>query len=218
MSYSILDPLTLTTPTVHLYDKMAPNVHVINPDYDTTIVLKDPNTNFASALEKPEPRNADEDTTAHYYVSSQHLQLASPWFKRAMTKETWTESKPKDGHYQVVAHDWDEHVFLTLLNIFHLRTKNVPRVMSLESLAKMGVLVDYYECGEAIEMFTATWIDEVKKIAIPSIYCRNLVLWIWIAWIFDLPNHFQNASAVAIKHGKVAMDTLELPIPASVSS
>lgn len=65
-----------------------------------------------------------------------------------------------------------------LLNIFHLQTKQVPRVINLELLAKVDVLVDYYECGEAIEMFTAMWINEVKKTAIPSVYCRDLVLWI----------------------------------------
>lgn len=105
-----------------------------------------------------------------------------------------------------------------LLNIFHLQTKQVPRVIPVESLAKAGVLIDYYDCGEAIEIFTTMWIDELRNIAIPSVYCRNLALWIWIAWIFDLPKHFEDASAVAIKHGKAAMDNLELPIPASVSS
>ena len=196
---------------------MAPTVHVIDPDYDTVIALKDPSTKFAGEHVIRLPGSGG-GTEVHYQVSSRHLQLASPWFKRAMAKETWSESKLEDGKYQIIAHDWDEQAFLMLLNIFHLRTKQVPRVIPLELLAKVGVLVDYYECGEAIEMFTAMWIDEVKKIATLSIFCRNLVLWIWIAWIFDLPKHFEDVSAVAIKYGKLDMDTLELPIPAFVSS
>jgi hypothetical protein len=196
---------------------MDPTVHVIDPDYDTVIVLKDPSTKFAGE-DIPRLPDSGGGTEIHYQVSSRHLQLASPWFKRAMTEATWSESKRENGKYQIIPRDWDEDAFLMLLNIFHLRTKQVPRAISLEMLARVGVLVDYYECEEAIEMFTAMWIDEVKKTDIPSTYCRDLVLWIWVAWIFDLPKHFEDASAVAIKNGKMAMDTLELPIPASVSS
>ncbi|OSS51431.1 hypothetical protein B5807_03604 [Epicoccum nigrum] len=135
---------------------MAPTVHVIDPDYDTVIVLKDPSTEFGGeyVLRPPGSGGATEN---HYQVSSRHLQLASPWFKRTMAAATWAESKLENGKYQ---------------------TKQVPRVINLELLAKVDVLVDYYECGEAIEMFTAMWINEVKKTAIPSVYCRDLVLWI----------------------------------------
>ena len=212
--YSVLGPLTSTTPTTHLYSVMAPTVHEINPDYDTIIVLRDPGTNFAGAVENPRP----QDTAVHYHVSSQHLQLASPWFKRAMAEDTWSESKLEDGKYRIIAHDWDEQAFLMLLNILHLQTKQVPRIISLELLAKVGVLVDYYEYGEAIEMFTAMWIDKLKRRAIPNSYCRDLVLWIWIAWVFGLAKQFEKASIVAIKNSTKTIDTLGLPIPASVSS
>lgn len=193
---------------------MAPTIHVLDPDYDTVITLKDSSITLAEV----ETCSTSESCEIHYHVSSRHLQLASPWFKRAMAQDTWVESRSEDGKFQIVAHDWDEGTFLLLLNIFHLRNKQVPRVISLETLAKVGVLVDYYECGEAVEMFTAVWIATFKKTDIPSTFCRSVVLWIWIAWIFDLHEHFEYASIVAIKDGKMAMDTLGLPIPASVSS
>ncbi|KAF9693479.1 hypothetical protein EKO04_008405 [Ascochyta lentis] len=238
---------------------MAPIVHVIDPDYDTVLILKNASTKFASWPSEDEPSiaapttpfntyqkkrkalkaykaeltavpsrttdattsvssTAPEEKEVHYHVSSRHLQLASPWFKRAMTKDGWAESKLINGHHQVLAHDWDEQAFRTLLNMLHLRNKQVPRTVSLEMLAKTAVLVDYYECGEAIELFTATWIGYVQETEIPSTYCRDLILWIWVAWVFDLSQQFEDATAAVIKESNEAMETLELPIPNSVSS
>ncbi|KAF3007820.1 hypothetical protein E8E13_010580 [Curvularia kusanoi] len=153
---------------------MAPTIHVLDPDYGTVITLKESSDTLAGV----ETCSTSESCDIHYRVSSRHLQLESPWFKRAMTKDTWVESKPENGKFQIVAHDWDEDTFLLLLNIFHLRNKQVPRVISLETLAKVGVLIDYYEFGEALEMFTAVWIAAFKKTDIPSTFCRSVVLWI----------------------------------------
>jgi hypothetical protein len=157
----------------------------------------------------------------HFRVSSRHLILASPWFKRAMKKEGWSESgrSSEDGLFHVTAEDWDAEAFLILLHIFHLRNRQVPRTVSLEMLAKIGVLVDYYECGETIELFTAMWIDSVKSSnSVPSAYCRDLILWIWTSWVFDIDNYFEQSTAVAIKRSNETFHILHLPIPANIAS
>lgn len=77
---------------------MAPTVHVIDPEYETVIALKDPSTKFAGE-HVLRLSGSGGDTEIHYQVSSRHLQLASPWFKHAMDKETWLESKFEDGKY-----------------------------------------------------------------------------------------------------------------------
>jgi hypothetical protein len=154
-----------------------------------------------------------------YRVSSRHLTLASPWFKRAMTKEGWSESSrnEEDGLFHITADDWDAEAFLIMLNIFHVRNKKVPRTISLEQLAKIAVLVDYYECGEVLEVFTDMWIQFLKvRASVPSTYCRDLVLWIWVSWVFDVSDYFMRATAVAIKQSEKTLSTLDLPIPAKV--
>jgi hypothetical protein len=254
----------ILTPSANISSTMAPTIHVIDPDADTVVILRNACTQFAAwdepvviepdipeipavdpfaglsksqrkKLEKklatemaltqdedpndltPEPQ-LELESEVHYNVSSRHLQLASPWFKRAMAKEGWAEAKLVDGRYQIFAHDWDEEAFLIVLNIFHLRNRKIPRTVSLEMLAKVAVLVDYYDCGEALEWFTSMWIEELNKTVIPFFYCRDLILWIWVAWVFDLPERFTDATRVAIKESKDAMGTLDLPIPPSVSS
>jgi hypothetical protein len=172
--------------------------------------------NTPSPKRKPEKDEMPEIVGIHFHVSSRHLMLASPWFKRAMTKEGWSESNrsDEDGLFHITADDWDAEAFLILLNIIHLRNRKVPRKISLEQLAKIAVLVDYYECGEVLEMFTDMWIESLEASAtIPSVYCRDLVLWIWTSWVFDLSDQFERATAVAIKRTEKTLSTLDLPIP-----
>jgi hypothetical protein len=92
-----------------------------------------------------------EEKEIHYLVSSRHLMLASPWFMRTLKSETSTKAvkDPPDGRYHISARDWDEEAFLILLSIFHIRSRQVPATVSLELLAKIAVLVDYYELAGA---------------------------------------------------------------------
>ena len=162
----------------------------------------------------------EDNECIHYHVSSRHLMLASPWFERALTNEGWSESgrNEEDGRFHIMADDWDADALLIVLNAFHLRNRLMPRTVSLEMLAKIAVLVDYYDCGEAIELWPAMWIKNLKAhAAIPSSYCRDLVLWLWIAWTFDEAIQFQRASAVAIEQSTESLQSLGLPIPARIS-
>jgi hypothetical protein len=165
------------------------------------------------------PGNSNVDNV-QFRVSSRHLMLASPWFNRALKREGWSESArdEEDGLFHITAEDWDADAFLILLNIFHLRNRQVPRAVSLDMIAKIAVLVDYYECEESIELFTAMWIKSLKEnTPVPSVACRNLVLWIWTSWVFDIGDCFKRATAVAIKSSVENFHTLGLPIPSRVS-
>lgn len=166
LSYRVSDTLflyhTTNIPKGSGHGRMAPIVHVLDTDYDPVIVLKNPSTTFAGVTV---PTNAEE---IHYHVSSRHLQLASPWFKRAMSKEAWIESDSENGYYHTFAQDWNEQSFLVLLSIFHLRHKQVRPVVSLDSLAEIAVLVDYYECGATMELLTDMWVSDLKKTASPQ--------------------------------------------------
>ncbi|KAF1922001.1 hypothetical protein BDU57DRAFT_553987 [Ampelomyces quisqualis] len=148
-----------------------------------------------------------EDQGIQYHVSSRHLKLASPWFRRALSEGKWSESgrKTEDGLFHVTATDWDAEAFLMLLNIIHSRHKQVPRILTLEMLAKIAVLIDYYECGETVELYTSMWIDHVTtSVTMPKIYYMK--------------EFFQRATVVAITSSDEALRTLGLPIPSCVSA
>ncbi|CAN9261745.1 unnamed protein product [Alternaria alternata] len=161
-----------------------------------------------------------EEESIHYHVSSRHLMLASPVFKRALNKDGFAESVRNeiDGFFHIQASDWDPEAFLIVLRILHGRNKQVPRKVSLDMLAKIAILEDYYTFGESLDVFTEIWVQELIKVSIPTVYCRDLVLWIWVAWLFDKDQQFKEATTTAIKQSTESLRTLGLPIPAILSA
>jgi hypothetical protein len=162
-----------------------------------------------------------EEDEIRYHVCSGNLMSASPWFNRAMDTVGWSESQrnKEDGYFYVYARDWDEEAFTIILRIFHLQNDMVPEVVSLEMLAKISVIVHYYECASAVRMHFNIWISNLKKSSVmPSTYCRDLVLWICIAKVFSLHEEFRDMTRVAIKHcDEGEIRTMELPIVGPVA-
>jgi len=160
-----------------------------------------------------------EEQSNHYHVSSRHLMLASSTFKRMLAQDGFAESirNESDGLYHIAASDWDPEAFLIVLRIIHGRNKQVPRKVTLEMLAKIAVLEDYYDFGEALDVFTEVWVQSLPKTSIPTTYCRDLVLWVWVAWVFDIEQPFTLATDTVIRESTESLQTLDLPIPTIVS-
>jgi hypothetical protein len=142
--------------------------------------------------------------------------LASPWFMRTLTSETSTEAvkDPSDGRYHISARDWDEEAFLILLSISHVRTRQVPATVSLELLAKIAVLVDYYKLAgaEVMERELSGWIAHLRRDPIPSSYDRDLMLCICVSQVFTMSKEFEMATAVAVRESRGHLQTLDLPV------
>jgi hypothetical protein len=180
---------------------------------------------FPEPAETAEPISEPSESgfeEIHYLVSSRHLMLASPWFMRILTGEAFTEAvkDSSDGRYHIQASEWDEEALRIILDIFHIRTRRIPATVSLELLAKISVLVDYYELvgAEVMEREVTGWIDHVRRtVAIPSSYCRDLMLWICISRVFHMSKEFEQATAVAMKASQGWLQTLDLPIPDAVT-
>lgn len=156
-----------------------------------------------------------DEEAIHYHVSAQHLSLASTRFEGMLSGRNWKEGVPDkiDGLYHISAEDWDADALLILLNVFHHRNRQVPRSVSLEMLAKITVLIDYYDCAEAVELCTERWVDQLKRTSpVPSSFCRNLVLWMCIAWVLKLPHEFRKTTIIAINRKDEELSTLGLPI------
>jgi hypothetical protein len=171
------------------------------------------------AQKDPEEPEEPEEESIHYHVSSRHLMLSSPIFKRMLTQNGFAESvrNELDGLFHIPALYWDAEAFLIVLQIVHGRNKQVPREVTLEMLAKIAVLEDYYYFGEALDVFTEVWIQKLVMSPIPTVYDRDLVLWIWIAWVFDIEEQFKEATFTAIMQSTESLRTLDLPIPTIVS-
>jgi hypothetical protein len=126
-----------------------------------------------------------QESQIQFRVCAGNLMSASPWFNRILKKNGWMEStcNTEVRMFHISAEDWDEDAFAILMNVFHLRNRRVPRSITLEMLAKIAVLADYYECEESIQLFVDVWVADLReKTPVPHTYCRNLILWLWISW------------------------------------
>jgi len=147
-------------------------------------------------------------------VSSSHLRLASPYFKR-MFQSGWPEGNALrvEGRVEVrLQNGEDPDALLIILNIIHGHTRRVPGVVDLTMLAKIAVLVDFYECYEAVEIFSNMWIDSLKE-DLPQSISTKLTQWIWVAWVFNKPKQFKAAMRIAGRQNKGPIETDGLPIP-----
>ncbi|UNI22369.1 hypothetical protein JDV02_008265 [Purpureocillium takamizusanense] len=218
--------------------------HEIDPDGDIILKLTHPNAPFAvwpKAQDEKVASNGQRDATddpkadgihdvgetpeggsepaseVDFRLSSRHLILASSYFK-SMLCGPWKEGKTNGSEPRVVtAESWDQDALLIVMNVIHGRNKRVPREVDFETLAKIAVILDYYQCHEALEVFTDMWLRSLKHAApLPTAYGRDAVLWLHIAHVLS-----DDGTARAItKMMQCELDqplfTLGLPIPASV--
>ncbi len=190
-------------------------------EYESDFILED-------AILEPEPEPEPEQepihqecvAEVHFYVSSRHLILASPKFKCMLSGGKWKEGTRNavDGRYHISAQEWDIEALLIVLKAIHCRNREVPRKVSLEMLAKIVVLIDYYKCAEVLELFTEIWVKHAMMASpVPSYLCRDLMLWMCIAWVLRIPQVFEKTTTVAVRRTKCELPTLELPITVCVS-
>ncbi|KAI1370165.1 hypothetical protein F4677DRAFT_458078 [Hypoxylon crocopeplum] len=154
----------------------------------------------------------DVPTAVQFRLSSRHLVLASKYFEHIL-RGPWKEGTPAipDGCRCVDAEDWDEDAMLILMQVIHGRNHQVPRSVTLEMLARIAVLVDYYKCHEAVTIWSDMWINALRR-TLPATCNRDLILWILVALVFEQQSLFNAATKVALEHYPGCLPTLGLPI------
>ncbi|KAF5699836.1 hypothetical protein FGLOB1_11131 [Fusarium globosum] len=97
-----------------------------------------------------------------FRVSAKHLCLASPVFQR-MIYGRFKESEPNDqGLLEIRTSEWDAEALLILLDIIHGHHSSVPKRPSLDVIAQIGVIADYYDCLEVVRIFFQDWHSSMK--------------------------------------------------------
>lgn len=146
-------------------------------------------------------------------LSSRHLTLASAYFEKLMAND-WKEATPEgDYSYVINAEDWDEEALCFLMKIIHGRTAQLPREMKLETLAKMTVLADYYQCQEVVEFFMRTWLQPIDQSAISG---RDRLLRLAISCVFPDHDAFRKLTKALITEQPGPVKLSGLPVPQTV--
>lgn len=210
--------------------------YTVDPDGEVTLELRSANLPFAEWDEEiiksnpsdssdSEPSDTDgaqtkekidQEKCFRIQVSAKHLMLASPVFKKLLSGG-WKENVTflQKGSVEITAESWDIEALLILLRAMHCQHNRIPRKLSLEMLAKVAVLADYYKCKEVVGVFADIWIKALNG-TVPNTYSRELILWLWIAWFFELSDEFRTITSIAMSQSNGCIDNLGLPIPDKV--
>ncbi|KAJ5529060.1 hypothetical protein N7527_002453 [Penicillium freii] len=180
---------------------------------------EEPTAEEPAAEESAAEESAAEFGTLDYVriqVSAKHLTFASSVFKKILTGG-WKESITylQKGSVEITAESWDTEAFLILLRAIHGQYYYIPRKLTLEMLAKVAMIADYYECKTALYIMKDIWIDNLKE-KIPRTVSRDLILWLWIAWFFQLHSQFKISTLIAMSRSDDWVVSFGLPIPANV--
>lgn len=148
-------------------------------------------------------------------ASSKHLTLSCPQFERTL-QQGFREGNElqSTGCLELPIEDWEAMPFLILMMMIHGRTRAVPRKISLKRLSEMAVLVDYYECYEAVEVFSGMWIDALeqgRRLSLSSII--DAQRWLFMSWVFQRSAIFQSSSRYLQREDEDKLLTKDFPIP-----
>ena len=111
----------------------------------------------------------------------------------------------------------DPNAVRILLNIMHGRSRLVPRRVNLDLLTELAVLVDYFQCEEAVNAFGEWWMEALKP-SIQNTFYQQTVKWIFVSWVFRNEEIFNTVTRTAQRKGKRDMPTFGIPIPPNIKS
>ncbi|KAB8264679.1 hypothetical protein BDV32DRAFT_74796 [Aspergillus pseudonomiae] len=155
-------------------------------------------------------------------ASSKHLTLACPQFQRTLQNgfQEGTELRAT-GCLRFPVRDWEAVPFLVLMLIIHHRTRLVPWQVSLDRLVEIAQLVDYYECHEAVEPFSNSWLIHLKIRSLsPPYYTPSsddeARKWISVSWVFNEAKAFQESSKYLESKSTSMISFSGLPVPGTI--
>jgi hypothetical protein len=204
---------------------MAAVTHEVTPEGNAILVVKNPNAPFAPC---PSPSytkfaapgesanaidNKNPSQEVRIRVSSAHLKLASPVFKKALSGE-WKEAATlKDsGSVEIETSEWDVDALLLLMRIFHCQLSDLPKKLDIERLAKLLVLVDYYECDDLLGFIGERWHTPLYTFQ----NIRVTTIRFWVAWTLAHAEAFSHYSTMLVRHADGPIMSLGLPIPSTI--
>lgn len=216
--------------------------HKVDPNGDTLLTLRNPNAPFGgdaavwdNALTEHRPdklkRNErelqrlaqakqatpDGPQEVQFQLSSEHLRRTSGYFQRLMANN-WKEASSSRGFaYSVTAEDWDEAALLMVMKIIHGQTSEVSQVTDTEMVAKIAVIVDYYQCRKVVDTYAKTWMQNLNAKELTSCgYGRKLLLRLFVSHYFSNDNDYNRCTQIIIRESRGPIHSLGLPFPQNI--
>lgn len=150
-----------------------------------------------------------------FLVSSKVMSLASPVLRK-MFNGPWKEAVTvyPDGVRHLKLAEFDKSALRIVLNVLHFRNTDIPEVVPPETLAKIAVIGDYWECEPALAVVGNKWFQIMQtQFNHPMRYDRDLVFWIFLSSKFrGRPPIHNTLKHIAITTCYEPFQTCDLPI------
>lgn len=155
----------------------------------------------------------EEPALYRFLVSSTILRRASCVFDKDLDPDgPWSQLQVQaDGFRHKYLEGSDPCALNHVLNIIHFQSSKVPRELDVEELAKVAVVVDYFQCHEAVAFISRLWIHDNTKLLERTIG-RSLLLWLTVAKVFSRDHILDQIRPIIMRYSVGALGTYDLPI------
>lgn len=134
-------------------------------------------------------------------VSSLKLISSSPYFQAMFGGSGFREHRElrENGFVAIELLDPEEDAtaMMIVLGILYGNDIEVPMNLDLSTLHRVAVLADKYQWHALVAPYATSWFEKlIESTGLPDTIDENL-LWLWIAWLFGMKDHFKSLSNIA---------------------
>ncbi|RAK96114.1 uncharacterized protein BO80DRAFT_497258 [Aspergillus ibericus CBS 121593] len=208
--YDIIDP---RGDMLLLVEKHAGQFHtrLLTVSASSTLANEGPEQSSGELVRATKNNLPSPDITqARIRVSSKHLAFSSRFFQEKFSSE---ERLNQEDILPPCFNNLG--ALYVLLNAMHCRARNVPRHITLDTLCMLAILIEEYECLEAVEVFAETWIMNLSE-GVPKMFNKDAGRWLYIALAFRNNVLFHHMTRIAIRESPGPVPTFGLPVPNSL--
>lgn len=112
------------------------------------------------------------------------------------------QSASADSPFAMDLHDDHYPSMLTVVNIAHLRMRQVPSKLSSDDFYNLAVVCDKYDIADIILPWVPKWKEQLMKDPRPTA-CPK---WLVTSWVFCLNDIFVGVTADMIYHTPLSVD------------
>jgi hypothetical protein len=159
----------------------------------------------------------------HLRVSSLRLVSSSPYFRAMLEDSRFPEGieLKEHGFVQIQLSEPEDEptAMMIILGVLYEKDVQLPTKIDLPTLHKVAVLVDKYQWHVPITPYAVLWFDGLaNNEGFPKSFDGSTLMWLWIAWLFGMKDHFKSVSKIAQQDARNSIDPTQegIRLPTSI--
>jgi len=159
----------------------------------------------------------------HLRVSSLKLISSSRYFRAMLQGSNFQEATElkERGFVKIplLEPEDDPTAMMVIIGILYGKEVDLPESVDFTLLEKIATLVDKHEWHALVNPYATHWFDKLAMSdGLSTTFDDKLLSWLWMAWVFELKDHFKSLSRIAQQCATQPLDTKDeyIRLPQSV--